>query len=112
MTSATVRCALVLAALAFTGCTLDKPVWLEQKRANDAEASFYVEQEWEGRLYVFGTSKAHAAFQTTHEMPYCQTFIGAGPQGQTVRIEADARELGLQNRLRRRYEERHGALPE
>jgi hypothetical protein len=112
MTPVATRCALALLALALSGCTLDKPAWLEQKQANAAEASFYAEQEWEGRLYVFGTTKIWNTFQATREMPYGITFIGAGPQGQTVKLEADARELALQNRVRREYEQRHGALPD
>ena len=41
MSSALHRTALLLVALAGTGCTLDKPAWLEQKRQNEAEANFY-----------------------------------------------------------------------
>ncbi len=108
--SAISRSALVLAVLVLGGCTLDKPVWLEQKKANDAEANFYAEQEFDGRLYVFGTSKTWSTFQATKEMPYCKTYVGSGPQGQTVKLEADAKEYALQNRLLREYEKRHGEL--
>jgi hypothetical protein len=109
--SRAVRLAAVLVvSLASTGCSLDKPAWLEQKQQNEAEANFYAEQEYDGRLYVFGTSKLYSQFQATHEMPYSITFIGAGPNGQTVKIEADAKDVALEKRLKQLYEEKHGAL--
>ena len=110
MTSALRFAAVLLAACSLTACTLDKPAWLAQKAANDAEAAFYQELEHEGRLHVFGTSKAFSSFQVTHEVPYTLTFIGGGPGGKTVKLEADAKELALQNRLRREFEQRHGPL--
>ena len=110
MSHVLLRSAVVLLALASAGCTLDKPTWLEQKKANDAEAAFYAEQEHDGRLYVFGTSKVYNQFQATKEMPYGITLIGAGPEGRTVKLEADAKEYALQNRVRREYEKRHGPL--
>src|SRR5689334_2891957 len=87
MSHAVRRAAVLLVALASAGCSLDKPAWLEQKQQNEAEANFYAEQEYDGRLYVFGTSKLYSQFQATHEMPYSISFIGAGPNGQTVKIE-------------------------
>ena len=110
MSQAVRRAAILLVVLASAGCSLDKPAWLEQKQQNEAEANFYAEQEYDGRLYVFGTSKLYSQFQETHEMPYSISFIGAGPKGQTVKIEADAKDIALENRLRKLYEEKHGAL--
>ena len=110
MSSAFRRSAVLLIVLVLAACALDKPAWLEQKKQNDAEAAFYAEQEFEGRLYVFGTSKAYSQFQATKEMPYGVTFIGQGPDGCTVKIEADAKEYALENRVRREYEKRHGPL--
>ena len=104
------RNAILLIVLGLAGCALDKPAWVEQKRQNEAEANFYAEVEHEGRLYVFGTSKVWNQFQTTKEMPYGITFIGAGPEGQTVTIEADSKDLALENRVRKEYEKRHGSL--
>ncbi|HEX5011369.1 MAG TPA: hypothetical protein VFY71_13325 [Planctomycetota bacterium] len=78
----------------------------------EAEANAYAEPEYDGRLYVFGTSKLYSQFQGTHAMPYSISFIGAGPNGQTVKIEADAKDVALEKRLRRLYEEKHGALSE
>jgi len=105
-----VSCVLFIGifAGAMPGCSaMDKPAWLATKKANDAEAQFYAEVEYEGRVYVIGKSATLAAFQVTKELPYRQTFIGAGPNGETVVIEAEAKELGLQARLRRAYEEKH-----
>jgi hypothetical protein len=104
--------ALLLVAALAPACSLDKPAWREQKAANDAEAAFYLEHEHEGRLYVFGTSKTWNQFQATQEMPYCVTFIGGGPGGKTVKLEAEAKEHALQARLRREFEKRHGPLAE
>ena len=112
MSHAVRHAAVLLVALASAGCSLDKPAWLEQKQQNEAEANFYAEQEYDGRLYVFGTSKLYSQFQATHEMPYSISFIGAGPNGQTVKIEADAKDVALEKRLKKLYEERHGALNE
>ena len=90
------------------GCSaMDKPPWLAAKAASDAEAQFYAEVDYDGRIYVIGKSASLAAFQQTKELPYRQTFIGAGPAGESIVIEADAKELGLQARLRRAYEARH-----
>ena len=104
------RNAVLLVVLGLASCTLDKPAWVEQKRANEAEANFYAEAEHDGRLYVFGTSKVYNQFQSTKEMPYGVTFIGAGPNGQTVKLEADSKDIALENRVRKEYEKRHGAL--
>lgn len=112
MTAAVRRIALVLAAVVLAGCTLDKPAWLDQKKANDAEAVFYSEQEWDGRLYVFGTSASYKLFQSTHELQFAKTFIGAGPNGETVRLELDPKNDALLRRVREDYESRHGAIAE
>ncbi len=100
-------CALLVLAVA-VGCeALDKPAWIATKEANDAEASYYAEEAANGRLYVIGRSATLQAFKLTGEIPYVQTFIGRGPNGETVVIEADAKDLALQARLRRAFEERH-----
>ena len=110
MPSAVRRLAFVLVAVVLAGCTLDKPTWLDQKKTNDAEAIFYAEQEWEGRLYVFGTSAAHKLFQSTHDLQFAKTFIGIGPKGETVRLELDPKNPALLNRVRSDFESRHGAI--
>ena len=108
MTAAVRRLALVLVAAVLAACSMDKPAWVDQKKANDAEAAFYVEQEWEGRLYVFGTSASHKRFQDTHDLQFAKSFIGAGPKGVTVRLELDPKNPALFNRVRSEFESRHG----
>jgi len=112
MTVAVRRFALVLAAVVLAACTLDKPAWIDQKKANDAEAGFYTEQVWEGRLYAFGTSANYKSFQDTHDLQFAKTFIGAGPNGETVRLELDPKNDALLRRVRSEYESRHGAIQE
>ncbi len=93
---------------ALLGCSMmDKPSWLATKKANDAEAEFYAEVPYEGRIYVIGKSASLAAFEKTKELPYRQTFIGVGPNGETVVIEAEAKDVALQARLRRAYDAKH-----
>ncbi len=104
MTIAVRRFALVLAAVVLAACTLDKPGWVDQKQANDAEANFYTEQVWDGRLYAFGTSTNYKAFQVTHDLQFAKTFIGAGPKGETVRLELDPKNDALLRRVREEYE--------
>ena len=108
MTATARRLALVLVAAVLAACSMDKPAWVDQKAANDAEASFYAEQEWEGRLYVFGTSASHKRFQDTHELQFAKSFIGAGPKGVTVRLELDPKNPALFKRVHGEFESRHG----
>ena len=108
MTASVRRFALALAALVLTACTMDKPAWVDQKKANEAEAVYYQEQEYEGRLYVFGTSANYKAFQNTHDLQFAKSFIGAGPKGMTVRLELDPKDPALLNRLRKEYKSQHG----
>jgi hypothetical protein len=69
---------------------------------------FYAEESYKGRLYVFGTEKAHQAFKDTQQVPHiAKTYIGVGPDGQSVVLEADAKTTDLQDRLKSDYEGRH-----
>jgi hypothetical protein len=138
MTAVARRFAFALASLVLAGCTLDKPAWLEQKQANDAkangatanaapangaaangatasaakpseaDANYYAEEVWENRLYVFGTSANHKLFQSTHDLQFAKTFIGAGPNGQTVRLELDPKNPAVYDRVHAEYKSRHG----
>jgi hypothetical protein len=103
------RLSSLLAFTLLTGCDLlDKPSWIETKRANEAEANFYQEETGEnGRLYVIGKSATLQAFKSTGELPYSVSYIGKGPDGQTVVLEADAKDPALQARLRRAFEGKH-----
>ena len=78
--------------------------------AKEPSGGFYAEETHTGRLYVFGTEKAHSAFKESQQVPaIAKTYIGAGPDGQTVVLEADAKTADLQNRLRSQYEIKHSA---
>jgi hypothetical protein len=107
MTASVRRFALALVAFALTACTVDKAPWADQKTANDKMAVYYQEQEYEGRLYVFGTEANYTAFQTTHDLQFAKSFIGAGPKGETVRLELDPKDPALFHRLHKEYESRH-----
>ena len=72
-------------------------------------AEFYAEESVNGRVYVFGTEKAHQGFKASKQTPaICATFIGAGSSGETVVLEADAKSPQLQTRLKAEFNRRHG----
>jgi len=74
-----------------------------------AASGYYAEESHKGRLYVFGTERAHAQMKESGHAPQiAQTFIGAGPEGQTLVLEADAKTNDLQERLKAQYESKHG----
>ena len=110
MTSAARFLALSLLAVS-AGCALkhDPPTWLEAKAKSDAAAAFYKEETYDDRLHVFGVEANYKTFLLTREMPLRVTLIGGGPKGETVYIEADGKDPGLQARLRREYDKRHPA---
>jgi len=101
-----------------TGCTMhdaSKPPEAAKAEARQAAASapagmasgFYQEKEHNGRLYVFGTEKAFQAGKEAPDFAYSKTFVGAGPGGKTVVVEADSKDLALQNRLIAEFSRRH-----
>jgi hypothetical protein len=70
---------------------------------------YYAEETYKGRLYVLGTEKAHKALTQSQQTPHiAKTYIGAGPDGQTLVLEADSKTNELQERLKSQYESRHG----
>jgi hypothetical protein len=80
------------------------------KPAAMGNGGFYAEESFKGRLYVFGTEKAHDSFKQSQQVPHiAKSYIGAGPEGQTVVLEADAKANDLQERLKAEYETRHSA---
>jgi hypothetical protein len=70
---------------------------------------FYQEVEEDGRIYVFGTQKTYEANKDKPKLQYAMTFVGGGPGGKTVVIEADGKDEALQNRLIGEYSAKHGA---
>jgi len=103
----------VLLAVVWAGCSSkpssSAPAAPEKPAAMAKESGgFYAEESYKGRLYVFGTEKAHKAFKDTQQVPHiAKTYIGAGPEGQSVVLEADAKAMDLQDRLKAEYEGRH-----
>ena len=108
MSSLTRLAPVLLAGLFASSClSHDKPAWLAQKQANDAIANYYAEATHEGRLYVFGSETSFTAFAQTHELALRVAFINAGPEGQTVYVEAD-KGGDMERRLIRQFDEKHG----
>ena len=77
--------------------------------AKESGAGYYAEETHKGRVYVLGTEKAHKALTGSQQTPHiAKTYIGAGPDGQTVVLEADPKSNDLQERLKTQYESKHG----
>jgi hypothetical protein len=77
--------------------------------AKESGSGYYAEETYKGRVYVLGTEKAHKALTESQQTPHiAKTYIAAGPQGQTVVLEADAKTNDLQERLKTQYEAKHG----
>lgn len=73
-----------------------------------AASGFYKEGTYKGRLYVFGTPAAYDNFEKSNTTPQLtKTYIGAGPSGESVVLEADAKTTDLQERLRGEFNRRH-----
>lgn len=69
---------------------------------------YYMEEQHQERLYVFGTQAAHDTFEKSKLTPQItKTYIGQGPSGQSVVLEADAKSTDLQERLRGEFNRRH-----
>lgn len=104
---------VVTTVLVLWGCSTSKPAPAPaagSMMAKEPATGFYAEETYKARLYVFGTEKAHKSFKEHEQVPsIAKTFIGAGPEGQTVVLEADAKTNDLQERLKVQYESRHGS---
>ncbi|MEM7396363.1 MAG: hypothetical protein AAF492_28845, partial [Verrucomicrobiota bacterium] len=48
---------------------------------------------------MIGSDDIAASFKETHHLPYTQTMIGAGPEGQTVVVQVDKSDPTVQERL-------------
>jgi hypothetical protein len=68
----------------------------------------YEEFSHDGRIYVLSRAETIASFKATHEVQYGVTKIGKGPKGETVVVEADAKDPWLQNTLWTIFKERRG----
>jgi hypothetical protein len=71
---------------------------------------FYGECTFEGRIYVFGTQPAMDKFEKTHDfdVTHGKSYIGAGPQRQTVRTQVDADSPTLEHRIYQQFKDRYG----
>jgi hypothetical protein len=102
---------IAVLAVGLAGCSSSAaPAPAPTQKAPEVKApgSFYAEESYKGRYYVFGTEKAHKTFQDSQMVPtITKVFIGAGPEGQTLVLEADPKANDLQNRLKSDYETRH-----
>jgi hypothetical protein len=115
-----ISCMAVVVTLAvLAGCKSSAPA--SSSSSSDKPAAmakesggFYQEEAYKGRLYVFGTDKAYKAYKDAQTVPHiAKTYIGAGPDGQSVVLEADAKTTDLQDRLKVEYEARHNTkLPQ
>lgn len=73
--------------------------------------SGYEEFTHDGRIYVLSRRETIANFKQTHEVQIGKTLIGRGPKGETVVVEADAKEAWLDQTLWKMYCENHGLKP-
>jgi len=96
------------------GCSSSKPESgaassEKSMMAKESGTGYYAEVPHKGRIYVVGTEKAQKALTQSEQTPsIAKTYIGAGPDGQTLVLEADAKSNELQERLKTQYESRHG----
>jgi hypothetical protein len=100
---------VLFAGLLLAGCSgAGKPVE-KAPMAKESGSGYYAEETHQGRIYVLGTEKAHQVLTESQQPPQiAKTYIGAGPGGLTVVLEADSKSSDLQERLRSQYESRHG----
>ncbi|MBU2646637.1 hypothetical protein KKI24_18150 [bacterium] len=70
-----------------------------------AEGNNYFIWKYRNRIYVIGNEKTHESFKTTHHFPFTRTVLGAGPNGETVIFEVDAKNKDLADQLQMRYEQ-------
>ncbi len=73
-----------------------------------AFAPLYAEEVKDGRIYLFGTNPAHDAFVATQEVEITKskTFIGLGPNRETVIVQTDKDAPEMARRLVKRFHER------
>ncbi|MDT8447335.1 MAG: hypothetical protein RRB13_10635 [bacterium] len=65
------------------------------------EEAKYMEIRYEGRIYVIGSDKMAQKFHA--HLPYTQTYLGLGPQGETVILENEKKGEALKARLLGEY---------
>lgn len=71
------------------------------------ESANYSEHVHDGRIYVIGNAETREAFEATHHLPYTQTFIGYGPNGETTVFEVDKKNPELTAELIETFDSKH-----
>ncbi len=71
---------------------------------------FYGEELFEARIYLFGQEPAWARFLKSHEVEptKVKTYVGAGPNHETVIVQVDKDAPQMTERLLADFNERHG----
>lgn len=67
----------------------------------------YYEKEMHGRFFVIGNKDTLQKLEDNGHIPYAQTLIGEGPDGQTLVVEVDKDDPALQANLLAMYYARH-----
>jgi hypothetical protein len=70
--------------------------------------SNYVEKESNGRIYVMSSPEAISEFETTGGLSIAKTRIGAGPNRETVVLDADRKDSSRDEALWKIFKRRHG----
>lgn len=110
-----VLCLAVLAASAFPGCAACPAKYEVSKEAQLAmmkDEGYYAEEQRDGRWYVFGQKKTHEQFAAVKGIQVSKSFIGAGPDGATVVVEAKDKLPEMTARLVAAFAQRHGVVLE
>lgn len=53
----------------------------------------------DGRIYVVGSPESAMKFKKEHHLPLTKTMIGAGPNGETIVVEASSKDPEMANQL-------------
>jgi len=89
---------LILAGLmALASCATHSAAPAVDMETEEAEAAPYVELAYEGRIYVMGSDKMTAKYHP--HLPYTQTYLGLGPNGETVVLENQKKGATLKAQL-------------
>ncbi len=96
--------ALLLAAVPACAC----PAVYTPPPVAPKDPGHYAERQKDGRIYVFGDPKTEATFDKTQHLQISATFIGAGPSGETVVVEAKDKLPEMTDRLVGEFAKRYG----
>ncbi len=106
--------ALILSTLALAlatsacNCPAKYELSKEAQLAMLKDEGYYAEEQRDGRIYVFGAKKSHEAFKAGAGLEVSKRFIGAGPGGETVILEAKDKLPEMTARLIATFSKNHG----